>query len=600
VTNGRWGDYSMMAVDPSNDHTFWFTTEYTSGGWNWKTRIASFDFSPPVVEAPVAEFTANPVTIMEGQTVSFTDQSQNNPASWSWSFEGGDPATSTESNPVVTYNNAGNYDVSLEVINSAGQSSLTKQNYITVTPFVLDWCLSSSTDYSEEYISNVTFNNINNSSSGSTYSDFTDQIVDVESGLTYTLSMTPWTSGKSRREYWRVWIDYNIDGDFNDSGELVFASDNKRNGVSGQVTIPQNLSGLTRMRVSMKYGSAPGPCETFTNGEVEDYAVNISGATPQAPIAEFTSDVTEVLVGNAVNFTDLSLNNPTSWSWSFEGGTPATSMVQNPAVAYNTLGTYQVSLTVTNDYGTDTQTKTGYITVVSELSAYCESSSSSNALDWISQVDIGAFTNSSNATTYSDFTTDAPINLSPGQSASLLLTPGYTGNPEREFWRIWIDYNQDGDFEDSGEQVFAANNKKNEVSGSFVVPSDVSGQTRLRVTMKNGSSPSPCESFTYGEVEDYTVSFDGSSKPIAENNGSPDQEVVISPNPGKGVFTIDFAEKLIPGCEIRIIDMNGRMTGRYYLVENTRDLDLTSFVSGVYHVIVLNGGKQYNSRLIIQ
>jgi PKD repeat protein len=42
----RWGDYSMMSVDPDNDLTFWFTTEYTSGSWNWRTRIASFDIAP--------------------------------------------------------------------------------------------------------------------------------------------------------------------------------------------------------------------------------------------------------------------------------------------------------------------------------------------------------------------------------------------------------------------------------------------------------------------------------------------------------------------------------------------------------------------------
>ena len=51
----RWGDYSMMSVDPTNDRTFWYTQEYTGGGWNWQTRIASFDFpsacTPPNTQA---------------------------------------------------------------------------------------------------------------------------------------------------------------------------------------------------------------------------------------------------------------------------------------------------------------------------------------------------------------------------------------------------------------------------------------------------------------------------------------------------------------------------------------------------------------------
>jgi hypothetical protein len=43
----RWGDYSSMAIDPSDDCTFWYTTEYiqANGTFNWSTRIASFKFS---------------------------------------------------------------------------------------------------------------------------------------------------------------------------------------------------------------------------------------------------------------------------------------------------------------------------------------------------------------------------------------------------------------------------------------------------------------------------------------------------------------------------------------------------------------------------
>jgi hypothetical protein len=233
------------------------------------------------------------------------------------------------------------------------------------------------------------------------------------------------------------------------------------------------------------------------------------------------------------------------------------------------------------------------------VSGYCASGSTSNELDWIAQVNIGSFTNPSEANTYSDFTGET-INLTPGQDASVLLTPGFSGNSQREFWRIWIDYNQDGDFEDSGEQVFAANNKKNPVSGSFTVPSDITGQTRLRVTMKNGSSPSPCETFTYGETEDYTVSFGGASKPTADSHTGQDDEIMLSPNPGNGIFKINFSEQLIPGCEIRVIDMTGKMVERIYLVENTMDIDISAHGKGIYQLIILNGNQQFNAKVIVQ
>jgi PKD repeat protein len=67
----------------------------------------------------------------------------------------------------------------------------------------------------------------------------------------------------------------------------------------------------------------------------------------------------------SVNFTDVSYDGkPTTWEWSFPGGTPATSNLQNQTVVYNAAGTYDVSLTVTNAFGNNTKTRTGYVKVM--------------------------------------------------------------------------------------------------------------------------------------------------------------------------------------------------------------------------------------------
>jgi hypothetical protein len=81
------------------------------------------------------------------------------------------------------------------------------------------------------------------------------------------------------------------------------------------------------------------------------------------PVANFSAANTTICAGQSIAFTDLSTNTPTSWSWSFTGGTPSTSTSQNPTVAYNTAGTYAVALTATNGFGSNTKTQTGYITV---------------------------------------------------------------------------------------------------------------------------------------------------------------------------------------------------------------------------------------------
>lgn len=82
-------------------------------------------------------------------------------------------------------------------------------------------------------------------------------------------------------------------------------------------------------------------------------------------IAQFAADETVVPVGSLVNFTDLSSNEPDSWSWIFEGGNPSFSNDSVPeAVLYDRLGSYDVTLIVTNEYGEDSVVLSNYIKVV--------------------------------------------------------------------------------------------------------------------------------------------------------------------------------------------------------------------------------------------
>lgn len=71
----------------------------------------------------------------------------------------------------------------------------------------------------------------------------------------------------------------------------------------------------------------------------------------QAPITEFEADAQTVMAGQSVTFFDMSLNEPTSWDWNFEGGIPSISSEENPTIVYNTVGTYDVSLLTANSVG---------------------------------------------------------------------------------------------------------------------------------------------------------------------------------------------------------------------------------------------------------
>ena len=80
-------------------------------------------------------------------------------------------------------------------------------------------------------------------------------------------------------------------------------------------------------------------------------------------LAAFSGDPTTIIFGESVQFTDESTGNPTSWSWSFDGGTPSTSDEQNPVVIYDEPGVFNVTLVAGNE-GSDNQAlKSSYITV---------------------------------------------------------------------------------------------------------------------------------------------------------------------------------------------------------------------------------------------
>lgn len=254
---------------------------------------------------------------------------------------------------------------------SSSKAPLLVVNY-TTSGGGCNYCPSTSNRSSYEHIAKVVLGGFSNASGAANYSDFTNQTINLNAGQSYSLQLTPGFSGSTYQEYFKVWIDYNGDCDFDDAGELVFdAGATATSAVSGTVTVPTGVSGTTRMRVSMKYNGASTACENFQDGEVEDYTVNITtgGGTP--PTAAFTANRTTITTGESVTFSNQSTNSPTSYSWSFNGGSPANSTANNPTVTYNTAGQFTVSLTANNAYGNNTETKTAYITV-NEPTGGCE------------------------------------------------------------------------------------------------------------------------------------------------------------------------------------------------------------------------------------
>ncbi len=181
-------------------------------------------------------------------------------------------------------------------------SSYSTSTTFTTTEIQLNYCTSNGNSTADEFIGNVQLGTINNASGAGNggYTDFTSISTSITKGNTYTITVTPTWTGTVYSEGYSLWIDYNQNGDFTDSGEQVWTqSATQTTPVSGSFTVPASaLNGDTRMRVSMKYNGVPTSCESFSYGEVEDYTVTIGASTgdtqaPTAPTGLAASNVAE-------------------------------------------------------------------------------------------------------------------------------------------------------------------------------------------------------------------------------------------------------------------------------------------------------------------
>ena len=141
---------------------------------------------------------------------------------------------------------------------------------------------------------------------------------------------------------------------------------------------------------------------------------------------------------------------------------------------------------------------------------YCDAKSTNINDEFISNVKLNTIDNTSTGQFYSDFTSISTT-IVKGVAQTITVTPTWTSTAYNEGYAVWIDYNQNGTFGDAGELVWSKSpSKDTSVTGNFTVPAAaLTGNTRMRVAMQYNAVPNSCGEFTYGEVEDYTVSVTG-------------------------------------------------------------------------------------------
>jgi len=305
----RWdfGDHSPVSYNENPIHVYAsegvytvILTSYGNGGTHETQKLIY------AVTTPVSSFYTHDTLVNDVDTVHFYSTTNSTlPSTWLWSF--GDGFTSTLQNPTHVYTYPGTYSVVLTATNACGASYVIHNNYI----FVSQIGAKPIPDFTASQTLINTGNAIN----------FTDLSLNSPTSWKWTFTGgTPATSNLKNP----TGIVYNSGGTYD---------------VKLKVT---NLSGSDSL--------------------TKQAYINVV-APGLAPVADFTANVTNITVGGTVNFTDLSLNNPTSWNWQFQGGNPNMSATQNPTVTYNTPGSYNVALTATNNMGSNMKAKQLYITV---------------------------------------------------------------------------------------------------------------------------------------------------------------------------------------------------------------------------------------------
>jgi PKD repeat protein len=329
--------------------------------------------------------------------------------------------------------------------------------------------------------------------------------------------------------------------------------------------------------------------------------------TPVAPTANFSANATNITPGTTVNFTDLSIGLPTSWAWtvnpatgwSFAGG--STASTQNPQITFNTVGQYTLSLTATNAQGSDVETKNNYI-IVAQVSGPCTASAVCD--EYINTVSFNTINNTSScgANGYTDFT-GTSTSLAQGNTYTLTITPAILTNAQASAYTndeiaAWIDFNNDFDFNDAGEQVayvLVATGWSNTFNVTIPLASYTGNvRMRVRISYQPDGAITPCGPASYGETEDYTINIT-SGVGINEN---PLSQVAIYPNPANEELFVDLKD--LEGVNsITILDINGKQIQMVQNIENgVNTLPIAALKAGIYQVRITQNGLQYTQRII--
>ncbi len=599
-----------------------------------------------------ADFVASATRITEGETITFTNLSQNASA-YLWTFTGGNPITSTDENPSVTYAEAGMYTVTLKVAASSlelltNAATETKENYIIVTaPSGSDIDVDFEADQTTVQVGTTVHFTSHCSSNASAFSwtfDGGDPSTSTNANPSvtyntpgvYDVSLRAGSSNimiyvngvtETKRGYITVTegpveppqpdevvADFVVPASL-PAGQPITMQNRSQNATSYFWSFEGATPATsTEENPTITYSRAGNFAITLfvtngTNSDTKTVNVNVMDVAS----ADFAADNTTISAGESVTFTNLSVNASTYY-WTFTGGNPSTSTDVNPTVTYETAGTYPVTLFAAGENSSDSETKTAYITVLPVTSADFEASAT--------EVFVGdsvAFTNlSENATSFfwtfegatpENSTEENPVVTynEPGYyDVTLFATNGHGYDVATKTAYIYVRAVATADFTVDtttilvGGPVVFINLSQNATSYYWSFPGgepSVSQEENPEVTYPNAGVYSVTLFATNGASSDMEVKE--SYITVVNESNMPElsaNDVAIYPNPASSVMNVR-AEGL---QQISIYDITGRIVFEKDVNSDNETIDISRFQRATYAIRITTDTGTFVRTLVVE
>ena len=202
---------------------------------------------------------------------------------------------------------------------------------------------------------------------------------------------------------------------------------------------------------------------------------------------------------------------------------------------------------------------------------------------------------------YTDYTSVPTLTLHATESLPLTLVPGFSGTSYYEYFKVWIDYNGNGNFDEPQELAYNQGAGSNTTAtGTITVPSSITaGSVKMRVGMSyvglfnTGAQPVACGTYDYGEVEDYCVTLDPTIGTFDLNSN---ESFAVYPNPTENELSLNVPASTT-SFTVQVFNANGQQVLRE---RNVSTLSTHEWNSGVYFIQITTERNTFRTKVIKQ